>query len=177
MKLLSFDPGTVNMGWAALDIYITKKNPTRYTWDYGTIQTPSGWKIQSRLWRLYVEAQRLVVVHDPTMILVEEVYTKPSKGFKTGATVAMAKALVYLLAGQLQKPIDVLQSSTVKKWAVGSGRASKEQVAKGMKDLLLVHRQGEDPFWELPDQDGADAMAVCWAWWNRYDEERKAVEK
>ncbi len=147
MLVLGIDPGTAITGFG-----LVKKDRRELLIDYGTITTPAGMDMPSRLCKINRELTAIINKYQPDAAAVEELFYH--KNSKTVITVAQARgvALMTLAAGGL--PIAEYTPLQVKQAVVGYGNAEKKQVQLMVQKILNME--------ELPrPDDAADALAIA----------------
>ncbi len=118
----------------------------------GTIRTPSGKDVGTRLGAIYTRLAELIEAHQPAEAAIENVFVSknPSSALKLGQArgAAMAACATHGLSVAEYEP------SKVKKNLVGVGGAPKDQVAFMVARCLGITR----PDWP---EDASDALAVA----------------
>ncbi len=148
MKIMGLDPGTARVGWGIIDH--TRGKTTALA--FGCITTPAGQIPEKRLATIYAEVKKLLALHTPDCVSVEQLFF--STNVTTAFAVGEARGVILLAAGQAKIPVHSYTPQTVKQTVTGSGRADKKQVQK-MTTLTL--RLPKIP---TPD-DTADALAIA----------------
>ena len=149
MKILGIDPGIATVGYGILE----KDEKGRIsTIDYGVIETPKTENLAVRLAMLEEGMHRLLKLHQPNEIAIEELFF--AKNVKTAIQVAHARGVILLTCikecGRLFEytPMQIKQALT------GYGRAEKRQIQLVTANLLKLKGIPR------PD-DAADALAVA----------------
>ncbi|HZJ18654.1 MAG TPA: crossover junction endodeoxyribonuclease RuvC [Patescibacteria group bacterium] len=148
MRILGIDPGIGRTGWGVVEAQNSKLKVCKF----GCIETPAKEDISKRLESVYDEITKLIKLHKPEEMAVEELFFNTNS--KTAFAVGQARGVI-LLAGEKARisnftytPLEVKMSLT------GYGRAEKGQVAIMVKNLLLLK--------EIPKPDDvSDALAVA----------------
>ena len=149
MKILGIDPGIATVGYGILE---KDEHGRISTIDYGVIETPKTENLAVRLAMLEEGMHRLLKVHQPNEIAIEELFF--SKNVKTAIQVAHARGVILLTCikecGRLFEytPMQIKQALT------GYGRAEKRQIQLVTANLLKLKGIPR------PD-DAADALAVA----------------
>ncbi len=138
--------------------------------DVLVIQTSPALPLPERLLALRLEFVRLLEVHKPDRVAIEQVFAQQNLSSVMG--VAQASAIAMVEAASRGIPVDLHTPSEVKASITGSGRANKAQVAAMVRRLLPI---GSDSF--LPDATDALALAICNAWRGRADSVIGAVHE
>ena len=147
MRILGIDPGIGRLGWGMIE-----KNGKRIrARRYGHIETPKNTEKPGRLLTIYRELTKTVRELKPDQIAVEELFF--SKNVTTAMSVAEARGVVLLVAGEANIPVVTFSPMSVKS-ALGFGGAKKKQVEAMVKMLLGI----KDKF---VYDDVADALAVA----------------
>ena len=126
------------------------------------VQSSPSVPLPERLLALRVELARVLDVHKPDRVAIEQVFAQHNLSSVMG--VAQASAIAMVEAASRGIPVDLHTPSEVKASITGSGRANKAQVAAMVRRLLPI---GEEKF--LPDATDALALAICNAWRGRAD--------
>ncbi len=146
-RLLGIDPGLRFTGWGMVE---SDGNRLRYIAD-GVIATDGDASVPQRLKFLHDALTALFVQHYPDEAAVEETYVNRNGT----ATLKLGYARGVCLLAPALTGIPVLEygALAVKKAVVGTGGASKEQVAAMVRRLL--------PGATLRRADASDALAVA----------------
>jgi len=146
-RLFGIDPGLRFTGWGMVE---SDGNRLRYIAD-GVIATDSDASVPERLKFLHDALTALFGLHHPDEAAVEETYVNRNGA----ATLKLGYARGVCLLAPALTGIPVLEygALAVKKAVVGTGGASKEQVAAMVRRLL--------PGATLRRADASDALAVA----------------
>jgi len=146
-RILGVDPGTVRFGWGIIEATGTEARHIAS----GVFRIPAAMRLPERLGKLLTSLEELLLSHDLDVVAVEQafVYKNP----RTALVIGQARGLPIALAAARGLQIAEYQPATIKRAVVGSGRASKEQVA------MMVQLQLGLP--SLPQEDEGDALAVA----------------
>jgi len=151
MRVLGLDPGLQHTGWGVVDV----DGHRLLAVACGVVSAAVVPSLAERLAVLFRGVSAVMEQHQPHEAAVEETFLNknPSSTLKLGHARAVA-LLVPALAG-----LDVAEYSTklVKKAVVGTGTASKEQVA------LMVQRLLPGMSGKAGDASDALAVAICHA--------------
>jgi crossover junction endodeoxyribonuclease RuvC len=147
MKVIGLDPGLRATGWGVIH---AEGNRLRHVAN-GTIRVKDDSDMATRLARLYRGLQAVMEEHMPDEAAVEEVFVNrnPSSTLKLG----QARGIVMLVPALARATVFEYPANLVKKSVVGSGHASKDQVAMMVRTLL--------PTAQPDSSDAADALAVA----------------
>jgi crossover junction endodeoxyribonuclease RuvC len=147
VRLLGIDPGLRFTGWGLIEV---DGNRLRHVAD-GVIATDSEAPVPERLRAIHDGLVALFAAHGPDEAAVEETYVNRNGA----ATLKLGYARGVALLAPALAGIPVLEygALAVKKAVVGTGGASKEQVAMMVRRLL--------PGAILRRADASDALAVA----------------
>lgn len=148
MIILGIDPGFAITGYGMIKYEGNKFSVI----EYGAVTTEANVPLPERLLTLYRGLERIISIHKPDAIAVEELFF--NKNIKTALNVGHGRGIA-LLAGAMQN-IEVFEYTPlqVKQAVAGYGRAEKQQIQQMVKILLNL------PTIPKPD-DVADALAVA----------------
>jgi crossover junction endodeoxyribonuclease RuvC len=149
MITLGIDPGIATTGFGiiqeGLDGRLTSLN-------FGVIQTTPDLTQAERLVQLYNRIKELILLHQPDMGAVEELFFE--RNVRTAISVGQARGVALLAMAELRLQIGEYTPLEVKQAVVGYGKADKRQVQQMVKIIL-----GLDVI-PKPD-DAADALAIA----------------
>ena len=148
MIVIGIDPGTAIMGYGVVEF----KNSKHRSVDYGVIRTSKDEPQESRLKQLFLELNRLLDVHKPDVMAVEELFF--NRNTTNAISVGQARGIAMLSAGLRDMPVGEYTPLQVKQAVVGYGRAEKKQVQYMVTKILGLHDTPK------PD-DAADALAIA----------------
>jgi crossover junction endodeoxyribonuclease RuvC len=116
----------------------------------GCIKADLG-DMPQRLGTIYRGVRELIKQFNPSEVAIEEVFLakNPSSALKLG----QARGVAIAAAVATELPVSEYAARRVKQSIVGSGRASKEQVAHMVRVLLQLPG--------VPQADAADALAIA----------------
>ncbi len=146
MRILGIDPGSRVTGYAVVE---EEGNPRVLSW--GTLSLKRQDPLPERLRTLYQELLHLWEEFRPGVLVLEEVI--PERFPRAALALGQAQGVVLLLAAQKGLSWYLYHPSTVKQTLTGNGRASKEQVAYMVKNMLNLE--------EDPPLDATDALALA----------------
>ncbi len=146
-RILGIDPGLRFTGWGVID---AEGNRLRHIAD-GVIATDSGLGVPERLCTLHQALSRLLAEHAPEEAAVEETYVNVN-GTAT-LKLGYARGVALLVPALAGIRVHEYGAKKVKLSVVGTGAASKEQVALMVRRLL--------PGATLKRADAADALGVA----------------
>ena len=148
MVILGIDPGVATIGFGVINAERQKNTLIQY----GTITTPAGIPLASRLLQISNDMEELIHLFQPDEMAIEELFF--STNITTGISVAHGRGVILLAAEKLGVPIFEYTPSQVKQAVVGYGKAEKRQVMDMTRRLLKLK--------EVPKpDDAADALAIA----------------
>lgn len=147
MRILGIDPGIGRLGWGMIE----KDGRAINVIEFGYIETKNNSEKPSRLATIYDEFSGIVRRLSPDLVAVEELFF--TKNVTTAMSVAEARGIVLLVAGQTKIPVAAYSPMSVKS-ALGFGGAKKKQVAAMVKMILGIKEK-------FAYDDIADALAVA----------------
>ncbi len=145
--LLGIDPGLRFTGWGLLE---ANGNRLRHLAD-GVIATDGDAPVPQRLRALHDALAALLAEHRPDEAAVEETYV--NRNGTATLKLGYARGVALLAPALAGIPVLEYGAKTVKQSVVGTGAASKEQVAMMVRRLL--------PGAALSRADASDALAVA----------------
>lgn len=145
--VLGIDPGTAITGYG-----LVEQGDDLRLIDAGAILTPAGTPLAQRLLTIHDQLSRLISMHRPAAVAVEELFF--SKNVRTAMSVGQARGVVLLAAAQAGLPVYHYKPTEVKLAVTGYGGADKPQVQEMVRLLLGM------PSTPKPD-DVADAIAIA----------------
>ena len=151
--VLGIDPGLATTGYGVVS-GSTRADGAYVALAFGTIETPAGMEMPSRLAEIYSRASLLLRHHRPAVVAIERLF------FGANATTAMAvgqaRGVLILAAAQASVPIVEYTPLEVKSALAGFGRAPKAQMQRMVQALLGLEALPR------PD-DAADGLALALA--------------
>lgn len=153
MRVLGVDPGTAVTGYGVVETG-NGAHPGRFgrLIECGVISWPRGRSLPYRLAELHAEIVALIAKHRPGALALENAFYH--KNVRTTLVLGHARGVVLLAAQQGGIAIAEYSPATVKKTVVGTGAATKPQVAAMVARLLRL-RQPPKP------SDAADGVAIA----------------
>ena len=148
MVILGIDPGVATIGFGVINAERQKNTLIQY----GTITTPAGIPLASRLLQISNDMEELIHLFQPDEMALEELFF--STNITTGISVAHGRGVILLAAEKLGVPIFEYTPIQVKQAVAGYGKADKKQVMLMTQRLLHMNRIPR------PD-DAADALAIA----------------
>jgi crossover junction endodeoxyribonuclease RuvC len=148
MIVLGIDPGTVTMGYGAVE----ERDGDIALVDFGALTCSARSPIGERLSYLYRELLAVISCCQPDAVAIEQPFL--SKNVKTALAVGRAQAVAILAAAEQGIPTYEYTPAQVKQRVADYGASSKEQIQEMVRLQL-----GLD---EVPQpSDAADALAVA----------------
>ena len=148
MRILGIDPGV-----ATIDFGLIESAPgVLRMLQYGTITTPAGQPLATRLLQISRDMEELIAAFQPEEMSIEELFF--SKNITTGIAVAHARGVILCAAEKMKLPVYEYTPMQVKQAVVGYGLAEKKQVMDMTRRLLKLKAVPR------PD-DAADALAIA----------------
>lgn len=148
MIILGIDPGVATIGFGVIEANRQKNTLIQY----GTITTPPGIPLSSRLLQISQDMEELIRTFSPDELAIEELFF--NNNITTGIAVAHGRGVILLEAERLGVPIFEYTPMQVKQAVVGYGKAEKKQV------MLMTQRLLHMNHIPRPD-DAADALAIA----------------
>ena len=122
MVILGIDPGVATIGFGVINAERQKNTLIQY----GTITTPAGIPLASRLLQISNDMEELIHLFQPDEMAIEELFF--STNITTGISVAHGRGVILLAAEKLGVPIFEYTPIQVKQAVAGYGKADKKQV-------------------------------------------------
>ena len=148
MVILGIDPGVATIGFGVINAERQKNTLIQY----GTITTPAGIPLASRLLQISNDMEELIHLFQPDEMAIEELFF--STNITTGISVAHGRGVILLAAEKQGVPVFENTPIQVKQAVAGYGKADKKQVMLMTQRLLHMNRLPR------PD-DAADALAIA----------------
>lgn len=147
MRVLGIDPGSRRTGWGVVQLEGTR---IRHI-GAGTIAVPEKMPLPKRLRIIHEELQRLIAVHRPEVVAVEEIFF--AKYANAALKLGHARGVALLVAAESDLEVHEYPPAIVKRTVVGRGAADKIQLGRLVTTLLALEA--------APEEDAADALAVA----------------
>lgn len=145
--ILGIDPGLRACGWGV----ISHKSGNLHYIDSGTIKPPVRGEMHERLLYLNQELQKVIALHSPYAVALEEVFV--SMNGQSTLKLGQARGAILLTLAQAGYSAHEYAARLVKKSVAATGSAGKEQIQQMVK-YLLPQSQADSP-------DAADALAIA----------------
>jgi len=149
MRVLGLDPGSRKTGFG-----VVERSGNRLACvDHGTISPRGRLELPQRLLAIATRVGELIDRHAPDAVVIEEAFYHES----VRSTLVLGHVRGALLVAALQRGVEVAEYSprAIKLSVVGTGAATKEQVAFMVKRLLALRAT------PAPDESDALAGALC----------------
>ncbi len=148
MLIIGIDPGTAKTGFGL----VRETDNGMEVVDYGVVVTPAGERPEIRLYQLYEELTKLMLLHRPQSGAVERLFFQ--RNVSTAIAVGQARGVAMLVMAQNSVPVSEYTPLEVKQAVTGYGKADKNQVQQMVKALLELE--------DIPrPDDAADALAIA----------------
>ena len=148
MRILGIDPGTVVMGYGAIE----SSNTDIALLDYGALTSPKNSSIGERLSSFYQRLLGIISRCQPDEVAVEQPFV--AKNVKSALAIGRAQAVAILATASAGLPVYEYTPAQVKQRVTSYGASSKGQIQE-MVRLHLGLSQLPQP------EDAADALAVA----------------
>lgn len=149
--ILGIDPGTAVTGFGVVSR--ASDGSVRLV-ECGVIRTSSSEPLHLRIRDIYEGIEELIARHSPATVSVEDVYH--GKNARTALTLGHTRGAILLAAALKDLPVAEYTAVEIKKAVVGTGKATKEQVAFMVQQQLRL-RVAPSPL----DASDAVAAALC----------------
>lgn len=147
VRIIGIDPGLRRCGWGIIEAV---DNRLRFVAG-GTLTPPVEGALSVRLAALAAGLNELLDLHGPDEAAVEETFV--NAGVRSALTLGQARGVVLVTPALRGLPVAEYAANLVKKSVVGTGHASKEQIAVMVRTLL--------PSASFKGADAADALAIA----------------
>jgi crossover junction endodeoxyribonuclease RuvC len=148
MRVIGIDPGTAITGWGVVEF----NNGRLKSVDCGYIKTTTKQSNSDRLKKIYNDLLVLIADTTPDDMAIEKIFFNTN--VKTALSVGQARGVCLLAAAIAGLHICEYNTSEVKSFVTGYGRATKSEVASRVKELLQLE--------EVPKPDDVtDALAIA----------------
>ena len=147
--VVGIDPGTAVTGFG---VVARAPGGAVELVECGVIRTSAGQPLARRIREVFEGVSALLARHRPHAVAVEDVYQ--GKNARSALTLGHARGAILLAVSLRELPLAEYTASEVKKAVVGTGRATKEQVAFMVQQQL---RLATPP----APADAADGVAVA----------------
>jgi len=147
--VLGIDPGTAVTGYGV----VARKGVGAVSLvECGVVRTSAGTPLAERIREIYLEVDALLERHQPFAVSVENVFQ--GKNVRSALTLGHARGAILLAAALREMRIAEYAPREIKKAVVGTGDATKDQVAFMVKQHLRL-KEAPTP------ADAADGVAAA----------------
>ncbi|HEX4355566.1 MAG TPA: crossover junction endodeoxyribonuclease RuvC [Polyangiales bacterium] len=144
---MGIDPGSIRTGWG-----VVQRQGARFVFvAAGTIHAGKNGELPERLHEIHAELQRVIALHAPTTMAVEDIFH--GRFAASALKLGHARGVALLAGAQAGLSITAYAPALVKRSIAGRGQADKLQVARIVGAMLGLR--------ELPDVDATDALAIA----------------
>jgi crossover junction endodeoxyribonuclease RuvC len=154
-RVLGVDPGLRITGYGVVEFASGRSHLI----EAGVVSPNTRGTLESRLRELHEGISAVVASTQPTVMVIEELYTT-YKNPLTAIMMGHARGVLCLAGAQHNVPVQTLAHSLVKRALIGSGAARKDQVNQMVTQLLGLRRRPQP-------NDVSDALALALAFYNR----------
>ncbi len=147
--ILGIDPGTAVTGYGV----VAKEGGSVVSLvECGVVRTSSGEELAVRIREIYQEVTALITRHEPSVVVVEDVFQ--GKNVQSALKLGHARGAILLAAALGEIPIAEYSPREIKKAVVGNGNATKDQVGFMVQQQLRLKAPPSPA-------DAADGVAVA----------------
>lgn len=150
MRVLGIDPGLNISGYGILE----GDDDDFKVIEAGILRTNDKLPMDKRLGELGEELGQILELYKPDVMAIEDLYSHYNHP-KTAIIMGHARGLIFYKAAECGIPVVPYASTRIKKSLTGNGRATKEQMQRGIQSRLNLQSIPEPP-------DVADALAVAY---------------
>lgn len=154
-RILGIDPGLRTTGYGVVEFLCGRSRLI----EAGVVSPKTSGTLEQRLHELHEGISAVVASTNPTVMVIEELYTT-YKNPMTAIMMGHARGVLCLAGAQHNVPIHTLAHSLVKRALIGSGAARKDQVNQMVTQMLGLRRRPQP-------NDVSDALALALAFCNR----------
>lgn len=154
MRVLGVDPGSAITGYGVIEF---SSGGVVECIDYGTIPGGGG-SVADRLMSVFDGLTDVIEAYHPAEVVIENAFL--GKNVRTLAVMSQTRGVLLLAARKAGLPVHEYTPREVKQSVVGTGRASKTQIAWMVSTLLHM------PAGRVP-RDATDSLAVALCHLNR----------
>ncbi len=131
--ILGIDPGTAVTGYGV----VAKEGGSVVSLvECGVVRTSSGEVLAVRIREIYQEVTALITRHEPSVVVVEDVFQ--GKNVQSALKLGHARGAILLAAALGEIPIVEYSPREIKKAVVGNGNATKDQVGFMVQQQLRL---------------------------------------
>jgi crossover junction endodeoxyribonuclease RuvC len=152
MRVFGIDCGSDCTGWGVVEEQIGARESRLIALAAGGVKLARRDTLPQRLAYVFAELTRLIEIHQPDVVAVEEVFY--SVNARSALRLGHVRGVALLAAASHGLPVAEYAPLTIKSSVVGYGLAKKEQVQFMVARLLNLERTPEPA-------DAADALAIA----------------
>lgn len=152
MRVFGIDCGSNCTGYGVVDILQEPQRTRLVAVASGGIKLQKKHPLPTRLAHVFAELSALLVLHQPAVVAVEEVFY--SVNAQSALRLGHVRGVALLAAAMQGLPVAEYAPLTIKSSVVGYGLAQKEQVQYMVARLLALDHTPEPA-------DAADALAIA----------------
>ena len=167
MRVLGLDPGSIQTGFAILEL---NKGPfAPQIISSGTILLDAKAPLSHRLRMLSEDLENLLKRHKPESVALESLFF--SKNAMSALKLGHARGVILLKTEEHGSELVEFSPAEVKKAVAGSGRSSKDGVARALRLILKLPSN-----FQFTSEDHSDAVALglCYCLTLRFVKDGKA---
>lgn len=159
LRILGVDPGTLVTGYGVIDVVGSKGTLV----DAGVIRTATTMSMPLRLRTIHLELMEVIELYAPDEFAIESAFY--SKNVQSTLKLGHARGVSILAAALREVPTSEYAPREIKQSVVGTGNATKEQVAYMVRSMLAGGRtkKGSSAPVEMESLplDASDALGVA----------------
>ena len=122
--VLGIDPGTAVTGYGVVS---HRDDGAVFLLECGVIRTSAGEPLPDRIREIFLGIREVIERFQPSSVVVEDVFQ--GKNIRSALTLGHARGAILLAAALQELPIAEYSPREIKKAVVGTGSATKDQVA------------------------------------------------
>jgi len=149
MRAIGIDPGLAATGYAIVEI--ADRNAVACTW--GCIRTNSKNPIFHRLGTIHEKICNILQKWSPEILIIEDIFVKKETAWASIRT-GEVKGAIYIAAYHFEMRVLDISPTEVKRALSGSGRASKEQIEKTVRNIFKIKEK-------IKPGHASDALAIA----------------
>jgi crossover junction endodeoxyribonuclease RuvC len=149
MRVLGIDCGTEYTGYGIVEL---RADDRLVYLDCGAIKLSPREPMSTRLSRISIRLQELIVEHRPDRVAIEDVFY--AVNVKSALKLGQVRGVAMLAAATAGLEVAEYSPLSIKSAVVGYGKAEKHQVQQMVTRLLNLDQAPESP-------DAADALAIA----------------
>jgi crossover junction endodeoxyribonuclease RuvC len=147
--ILGIDPGLGKTGYGLIKLDGYEKKII----EGGIVKTKVKEPLEKRLFAIYKGINEIINEYKPSVIVIEEIYVHKQYP-RIAMIMGYVRGILLMVAGMHSIPVVSYSSTRIKKFLTGSGRASKQQVQRMIKEQLKIKKVSYP-------EDVSDALAAA----------------